>query len=212
MKPTRPAAGEPAGRMVDNNGHPEYHTDWPIDPNPPVVRESYAAVELRRRHDGWTAERQRTFLVTLAETGCISEACAKAGVSARSAYRLRQRADAAAFANAWDQALRLATLRLTTLAFERAVRGTVREFWREGERVAETRTPSDKLLMFLLTHLLPRGKGEPSRLDTFDQALAEVRSAFPASLDRLSDHPVDMVPIHSRDFYGTPPGDPREVS
>ena len=176
----------------------------------PAVLADYRPVpQTLARRDGWTAERQRTFLTVLAETGCISEACGQAGVSSRSAYRLRQRPDAAAFANAWDQALRLATLRLTTIAFERAVKGTVREFWKEGERVAETRSPSDKLLMFLLTHLLPRGE-QPSRLDAFDAALAEVRSGFPAALDRLADHAVEMVPVASRDFFPTAPGDPSE--
>ena len=101
-------------------------------------------------------QRQRIFLTVLAETGCISEACQHAGVLSRSSYRRRQRGDAAAFADAWDQALRRPTLRLTTIAFERAVKGTEREFWSEGERVAETRSPSDKLLMFLLQPLLPR--------------------------------------------------------
>ena len=115
-----------------------------------------------------------------------------------------------------DQALRLATLRLTTIAFERAVKGTVREMWREGQRVAETRAPSDKLLMFLLQHLLPRGDSAPSRLDAFDTALADIRAGFPAALDRLADHDVAMVPLDSRDFFGTPPaateppGDARE--
>lgn len=179
-------------------------------PNDPAQLADYRPVTGQRtRHDGWTAERQRIFLTMLAETGCISEACIRSGVSSRSAYRLRQRADAVAFANAWDQALRLATLRLTTIAFERAVKGTVREFWKEGERVGETRAPSDKLLMFLLSHLLPRGE-QPSRLDAFDRTLAEVRTSFPASLDRLTDHPVEMEPIVSRDFFSEPPGDPAE--
>ena len=171
-------------------------------PDEPTNLADYRPVAGQRtRHDGWTAERQRTFLTVLAETGCISDACVRSGVSSRSAYRLRQRADAAAFANAWDQALRLATLRLTTLAFERAVKGTVREFWRQGERVAETRSPSDKLLMFLLQHLLPHGEGVPSRLDAFDATLADVRTGFPATLEGLTDHPVEMEPIVSRDFF-----------
>ena len=176
----------------------------------PAILADYRPVpQSAARHDGWTAERQRRFLTVLAETGCISEACGQAGVSSRSAYRLRQRADAAAFATAWDQALRLATLRLTTVAFERAVKGTVREYWKGGERVGETRSPSDKLLMFLLQHLLPRGES-PSRLDAFDQSVAEVRAGFPAALDRLADHPVEMVPLASRDFFPAAPGDPME--
>ena len=179
-------------------------------PEEPANLADYRPVpQSKARHDGWTAERQRTFLTVLAETGCISEACMLAGVSSRSAYRLRQRGDAAAFANAWDQALRLATLRLTTVAYERAVRGTVREFWKEGELVAMTRNPSDKLLTFLLGHLLPRGS-QPSRLDSFDATIAEVRTGFPAALDRLTDHEVEMVPINSRDFFPPVPGDPTE--
>lgn len=177
----------------------------------PAFLADYDPAPTRARRDGWTAERQRTFLTVLAETGCVSEACNHAGVSSRSAYRLRQHpAAAAAFAAGWDQALRLATLRLTTVAYERAIRGTVREFWRDGERVAETRTPSDRLLIFLLTHLLPRGGEAPSRMDGFDRALAEVRAGFPDALGRLTDQEVDMVPLESRDFFGTPPGDPTE--
>lgn len=66
------ADGEPAGRMVNNHGHWEYQYDDPAmnaplppelaaadDPNPPVRNEPFHAVELRRRRDEWTAERQR---------------------------------------------------------------------------------------------------------------------------------------------------------
>lgn len=179
-------------------------------PADPTFLADYRPVPRKRtRADGWTARRQREFLTVLAETGCVSEACIKAGVSSRSAYRLRQLPGATAFAAGWDQALRLATLRLTTVAFERAMKGTVREYWKEDHLVATTRTPSDKLLMFLLTHLLPRGEA-PSRLDAFDRTLAEITAGFPAALDRLVDEPVEMVPIESRDFHAEPPGDPRE--
>jgi len=180
-------------------------------PTEPAQLADYRPVTVRARHDGWTAERQRTFLTLLAETGSISEACIHAGVSSRSAYKLRQRPDATAFAKAWGEALRLATLRLTTIAFERAVKGTVREFWREGTCVAETRSPSDKLLMFLLSNLLPRADA-PSRLDTFDGTVAEIGARFPASLAALADHDMEMVPIESRDFFPAPPGDRDEDS
>ena len=100
-------------------------TDLPLPPPVPV----------RVRADGWTAERQRTFLIVLAETGSVSAACQEAGVSSRSAYRLRARPDAEGFARTWDQALKIATVRLTTLAFERAMRGTVRGIWKEGQLV-----------------------------------------------------------------------------
>lgn len=76
----------------------------------------YTPAKLRARHDGWTAEWQRTFLSALAETGCISEAAHAAQIAPRSAYRLRNHPDGTAFARAWDQALQLATARLMTTA------------------------------------------------------------------------------------------------
>lgn len=185
----------------------------PVDPAAdPTLLADYRPVRLKRtRSDGWTAERQRKFLIALAETGSISEACGGAGVSSRSAYRLRQRADAKSFAEAWDRALRLATIRLTTVAFERALKGTVRELWKDDHLIGTTRTPSDRMLMFLLQHLLPRVNA-PSRLDAFDATVADIRAGFPAALDALTDHDVEMVPLHSRDFFPDAPGVPGDES
>jgi hypothetical protein len=59
----------------------------------------------RARKDGWTAERQRTFIATLARTGCVGRAAAAAGMSRESAYRLRRRRGAESFAAAWDSIL-----------------------------------------------------------------------------------------------------------
>ena len=105
-----------------------------------------------RRINGWTAWRQRKFIEVLAYSGCVSEAAAAAGVTPRSAYRLRQRPGAAAFDAAWSEALVLASNRLTALAFERAIHGTRRTIWHKGEVVGEERVPSDRLLMYLLQH------------------------------------------------------------
>lgn len=179
-------------------------------PPPPAMLADYRPVPVRARHDGWTAARQRKFLTILAETGSISQACRDAGVASRSAYRLRQRPDAAAFATAWDQALRLATLRLTTLAFERAVKGSTRDIWRDGELVGQVRSPSDKILMFLLGNLLPRASGGDSRLDQHDRAVDALRAGFPATLAALTDSDMEMVPIEHREFYPDPPGDEEE--
>ena len=48
----------------------------------------------RKRHDGWTPERQTEFIQALAECACIDEACARVGVSRSAAYAFRARADA----------------------------------------------------------------------------------------------------------------------
>lgn len=47
-------------------------------------------VELRRRYDGWTAEKQNRFLEVLADTGCVTDACRSGGMS-DTAYKLRNR-------------------------------------------------------------------------------------------------------------------------
>ena len=51
----------------------------------------------RRRHDGWTPERQRLYVAALFETGHFGKAARAAGMTAQSAARLRRRPDAASF-------------------------------------------------------------------------------------------------------------------
>ena len=141
----------------------------------------------RKRLAGWSAERQRLYLVNLAETGSVHLASAAARLSARSAYRLRARSPA--FAAAWDTAEQLAVGRLSALAFDRAIHGATQQVWHEGTLVAEKRAPSDKLLMWLLTRLDPRRFAAPWELrkDGAADPQAEARSSFPAQLDALSD-------------------------
>jgi hypothetical protein len=57
----------------------------------------------RTRRDGWTAQRQLRFLDTLARTRSVTRAAAAAGLSRKSAYRLRDRSDGALFAALWDR-------------------------------------------------------------------------------------------------------------
>lgn len=199
MKPSKHALGEHAATRLE-----------PGEPGGPSFVDDLQPVPVRTRWRGWSAERQREFLIVLAETGSISMACRQVAMTSRSAYRLRQRPDAAAFARAWDDALRIATTRLTTLAYERAVRGTLTETFDEhGVLVSQRRVPSDKLLMFLLGHLLPAGR--PGERWPGLEALGEQRLAdFPASLAALTDNDVAIVPYRSQDFLGDPPADPAD--
>ncbi len=167
----------------------------------------YVPVTLhRQRHDGWTAERQRTFLVVLAETGCISEACRMAGISGRSAYRLRGHPLGKPFAEAWDRALNYATAKLMTIAYDRAICGSVREIWRKGKLVGEVREPSDRLLMFLLTLMAPRRRGQWSvwgqQMGASDEAAADLAPM----LDALADCAVASEPFGEDDLRFEPPG------
>ena len=129
--------------------------------DPPAI--AFTPVPVRNRYDGWTAGRQRAFIAALAETGCVSEACAEVGITARSAYRLREHPAGAAFRFAWEQAQSIATVRLTAIAWERAVHGTPDRIYKDGVLVLERRKPRDKLLMWLLTHHDPVTFGWASR-------------------------------------------------
>jgi hypothetical protein len=60
----------------------------------------------RVRARGWSAERQIAFIDALARTGVVRFAAASVGMSARSAYQLRDRAAwDHPFAQAWDEAM-----------------------------------------------------------------------------------------------------------
>lgn len=166
----------------------------------------YTPVVLRARHNGWTADRQRAFLTALSETGSISDACKVAGVSPRSAYRLRARPDALSFADAWDEALLVSVSRLASLAFERATRGAIRELWKDGVLIAESRQPSDKLLMFLLTHLRAEWFKPKTAMSSSPAAGAERRYAKAVANLTDSDEPAD--PLLLRDYEPQPPQEP----
>jgi hypothetical protein len=157
---------------------------------PPVSATPFDGVPLeesRKRLAGWSAERQRLFLTSLAETGSVHLAAAAARLSARSAYRLRARSPA--FAAAWDVADRLAVGRLSALAFDRAINGRVEQVWSDGVLVAEKRLPSDRLLMWLLARLDPRRFAAPWELrkDGAADPQAEARESFPGLLEALGD-------------------------
>ena len=156
------------------------------------------------RHDGWTAERQRIFLSTLADTGSISAACQAAKITARSAYRLRRHPDGKPFADGWDHALLVATGTLVTLAFERASRGRIREYWKNGVLVGETREPSDGMLKWLLAHLAREEFGSPDKV-YFGSRPEASRRAFPQLLDKLTDTAVPADPLSAADFRAAAP-------
>jgi hypothetical protein len=156
----------------------------------PVAAIPFDGVELedsRKRLAGGSAERQRMFLVNLAETGSVHLASAAARLSARSAYRLRARSPE--FAAAWDTADQLAVGRLSAIAFDRAINGRTEQIWQEGELVAEKRLPSDRLLMWLLARLDPRRFAAPwdLRNDGAADPQTAARESFPALLDALPD-------------------------
>ncbi len=174
----------------------EPHSDVAPPAAPPAATPApppaFDPAPTRNRLSGWTADRQRTFIDILALTGSVGEASAAAGVSSRSAYRLRNRAGSAGFAQAWDMAQQLSATRLAALAFDRAINGRVERFYKDGELVMERRLPSDRLLTWLLTHLDPARFGGPARQTAL--AAADPRALAATALPALSAELADVDP------------------
>lgn len=78
---------------------------------------------LRMRADGWYPARQRVFLESLARTGIVTQACDDCGISPRSAYNLRIRAEGVGFNLGWEAAILIARGRLVDTLMERALNG-----------------------------------------------------------------------------------------
>lgn len=117
---------------------------------PPRVPPFYP-VPTRGRHDGWTLARQADFLGHLAETGSVSAACARVGMSRNCAYKLRRRPEAESFAMAWDAALGSPPRKVTIadLPFL-AYSGLVRPAFRGGKYVGWRQKPDSSALLRLM--------------------------------------------------------------
>ncbi len=107
-------------------------------------------IPLRRRHDGWTPERQAAFLAALVATGAVAKAAARVGMSRVSAYKLRQRPEAAAFRAAWDAALAEAWARVEASALERALQGETEVWDDDGVVITRRRPCAPRLLIRML--------------------------------------------------------------
>lgn len=173
----------------------------------------------RKRHAGWTAERQRRFIEHLSLTGHVGEACAAVGVASSSAYRLKNKAGAESFSRAWDAALRLSVTRLVSIAVDRALNGRVERHYKDGELVMERRIPSDYLLTWFIARLDPLMFGSPTA-KALAAATGDPREAARREISGLMDSFEDVAeedcPTEEIDFLdprlgeagsGTPIGD-----
>jgi hypothetical protein len=77
----------------------------------------------RQRACGWSPLAQERFIRALAAMGAVGPAAKAAGMTRRSAYRLRERVGAGSFAQAWDRALDAGRARQFDYAMDRALNG-----------------------------------------------------------------------------------------
>jgi hypothetical protein len=115
-------------------------------------RIAFDPVPVAPRRDGWTPARQRDFIDALTVSGCIKTAAAFAGLSPKSAYRLRDRDDAASFAEAWDRALEEAIERTEIHALDRAINGTREPVFYGGRQIGSRQRYDDRLSLAVLRH------------------------------------------------------------
>ncbi|HYI47171.1 MAG TPA: hypothetical protein VEX35_01790 [Allosphingosinicella sp.] len=78
-----------------------------------------------KRHDGWTPDNQRRYIVGLAETGNPELAAHPLGRTMSGAYKVRTSAGGEGFAEAWDKALALHLRRNPRLSKGRPSRGEI---------------------------------------------------------------------------------------
>ena len=135
--------------------------------------------------------------MTLGKTGCVRDACRKAGISNTSAYRARDRLGPD-FARQWDLAQAMAASSLEALAWERAVTGIEEPVYYYGKFSHMRVRRSDSLFRLLLQASNPKKYGRlgPVRRKTLRQwerkaIEAEIRANQPplrTSMGEVRDH------------------------
>ncbi len=115
----------------------------PVIPFDPVPRQ-------RARRNGWSEERQRAFIATLATCGSVAAAARSVGLTARSAYRLCDAPGADSFVAAWDQAIDIGMSQLRADSLQRALEGGFVPVYRRGKLVRVEHRRNDKLAIALL--------------------------------------------------------------
>lgn len=176
--------GEPAADEPDSSGSTSSEAETGRD----VI--AFDPVPLRYRADGLTPERQREYVEALADTGVARLAAERVGISEQAINRVRRRADARAFDQACAAALCIGARRLVSVAFERAIEGTIKRHTYHGEIVSEERVYDNRLLMSLIGKLPSLfGQGAegverdwPGWMEAIEQGLPRPPEPAPAGL------------------------------
>lgn len=191
--PSPEATGSPANPLVE---HVCY--DPPaIDPHGFDPTEyDWVPVKRKKRADGWSNEKQRKFVETLADEGSVKLAAQAVGMSVQSCYRLRRQPGADNFARAWDAAVAEAGKRLLDVAFERATVGAEEPvFDRDGQVLAIRKRPSDRMLIFLLRMRMGDAAGRGDwRVDAGDIARGARPAAKPDALPTVAQALIALEP------------------
>ncbi|HEV7661342.1 MAG TPA: hypothetical protein VGO55_15995 [Allosphingosinicella sp.] len=173
----------------DHSIAPEAATDEPASS---TNLTDFDPVPLRYRQDGLTPQKQRDYVEALADTGVAREAAARIDVSEQAINRVRRRADARSFDLACEAAVRFAARRIRSIAFERAIEGTIKRHYYHGELKSEERVYDNRLLVYLLgkldRQLEPPVEAE-AVADDWEPWMEAIEQGLPAPLPSEDDDP-----------------------
>ena len=100
------------------------------------------------RHDGWTPERQRGFILALSKLGVVAIAARCVGMSRKSAYALRERAGPeSSFALAWQAAQQMGRTNTWFAMVDRALDGVEQPYFYRGSQRGTRRVYNDRVLI-----------------------------------------------------------------
>ncbi len=131
LVPDAPGAGD--RQMLDALGIPDF-----------------TPVPVRSRSDGWTPQKQRRFLLKLADCGLVSRAASAVGMTAKSAYRLRERPDAEDFRSAWDVLVIVKGSEITSFLLDRTIEGELVPVMYRGRQIGVRKTHNVRELVRLM--------------------------------------------------------------
>jgi hypothetical protein len=172
----------------------------PASPSPPpsVEREltDFEPVPLRYRCDGPTPEKQRQYVEALADCGVARRAAERIGVSEQAIARVRRRADARAFDLACEAAQRIGARHLRSIAWERAVEGTVKRHYYHGELKSEEVVYDNRLLIYLLgrtAHLAEPPAEAQEVVDNWEPWMEAIEQGLPEPPEPAPDEPDEAA-------------------
>lgn len=140
----------------------------------------------KERHDGWSPDKQVTFLEALARTGNVRAAATYAGLSRESAYKLRRRADGRTFARAWDAAIIHARDIFQDALLDKGLNGWSEAVWHQREEVGTRERWSAPLFLAALGRLDKMADGLDVK-GNFARAAAENFDALLEGIGQGSD-------------------------
>lgn len=125
----------------------------------------FTPVPVRNRRDGWTAFKQRRFLIKLVDCGSVRRAANSVGMTSKSAYRLKDRPDAKDFRDAWGIALMVTQSELAHFVLDRTIEGRFEPVLYRGRIVGQHKVHDPREII----HLMRAFNREQSRFDVDSQ-------------------------------------------